>query len=261
MKWVKLRVVQGSGDKRVVKDITIPLEKLNKTCQSRVRQIDVLTEKIAEAATAEEESGATDADVAAGEMPGEPRWSTNRAADAASTMRDWPAWTPGKWSRKANRPGAIAVAARLGMQPAVADEHRSAAARTAFRRCPRQGLYRLRPMPRSRQQWRAMPVGDAWRTSYDAFRANFKSPSDSRSGTVDWGSLTTLKEAHDTLMQFESTGSVSEADLAEVSRQLDAIGELSWEATLLQTSDQQGEWTECARFATAAGADDDRLHS
>ena len=46
---------QGTGDKRVVKDVTIPLEKLSKVCQARVRQISVLSEKVAEAAAAEKE--------------------------------------------------------------------------------------------------------------------------------------------------------------------------------------------------------------
>lgn len=39
MKWVKLRAIKGSGDSRVVKDLTIPMEKLDPRCQSRVRQI------------------------------------------------------------------------------------------------------------------------------------------------------------------------------------------------------------------------------
>jgi hypothetical protein len=47
--WVKLRVIQGAGAKRVVKDVQIPLEKLSPACQSRVRTISVLTEKMAEA--------------------------------------------------------------------------------------------------------------------------------------------------------------------------------------------------------------------
>ena len=53
--WVKLRIITGTGDKRVVKDVTIPLAELNKLCQSRVRQISVLAEKVAAAAAAEKE--------------------------------------------------------------------------------------------------------------------------------------------------------------------------------------------------------------
>jgi hypothetical protein len=84
--WVKLRVIQGVGDQRVVKDVTIPLEKLSKACQARVRTIGVLSEKIAEALAEEQEAEAegdtngggrgeemTEGVSIEGEMPAEPR--------------------------------------------------------------------------------------------------------------------------------------------------------------------------------------------
>ena len=74
--WVKLRVIEGSGDDRVVKEVTIPLEKLSKVCQARVRRIDALSEKVAAAVVeekdlaAEKDEGQTNAGDAghAGEM-------------------------------------------------------------------------------------------------------------------------------------------------------------------------------------------------
>jgi hypothetical protein len=53
--WVKLRVIDGSGDQRVVKELTIPLEKLSKACQLRVRRISVLSDKVAAAVEAEKD--------------------------------------------------------------------------------------------------------------------------------------------------------------------------------------------------------------
>lgn len=53
LKWVKLRTIRGTGKERQVKDVEIPLNKLSKSCQARVRTISVLTEKIAEAKDAE----------------------------------------------------------------------------------------------------------------------------------------------------------------------------------------------------------------
>ncbi len=69
--WVKLRVIEGSGDKRVVKDVTIPVSKLSKASQSRVRQIGVLAEKVTAAAAAEKEKESTEkpADGAASPVP------------------------------------------------------------------------------------------------------------------------------------------------------------------------------------------------
>ena len=46
MKWVKLLAVKGSGEGRVTKELTIPVEKLDERCQSRVRQIDHLKSKV-----------------------------------------------------------------------------------------------------------------------------------------------------------------------------------------------------------------------
>lgn len=78
--WVKLRIIQGTGRERVVKEVTIPLAKLSKTCQARVRQIHALSAKLAEAKVeeekrqAEEKDGAPPTDsseVRAGEMPAE----------------------------------------------------------------------------------------------------------------------------------------------------------------------------------------------
>ena len=93
--WVKLRVIRGVGDKRVVKDVQIPLEKLSSTCQSRVRQISRLSEKISVALEEEkkreaekEEGGASD------EMAGSSRGGRGEDAgrmagmDAERTMTE-----------------------------------------------------------------------------------------------------------------------------------------------------------------------------
>lgn len=78
--WVKLRVIQGTGRERVVKEVTIPLDKLSKTCQARVRQIHALSSKLAEAKVEEEKRKAEEKDGAPandgneareGEMPAE----------------------------------------------------------------------------------------------------------------------------------------------------------------------------------------------
>jgi len=47
--WVKLAAVTGSGKTRVVKEIQVDYAKLHKTCQSRIRQIDLLKKKLDEA--------------------------------------------------------------------------------------------------------------------------------------------------------------------------------------------------------------------
>jgi hypothetical protein len=74
LQWVKLRMIKGTGANRVVKDVTIPVAKLSKTCQSRVRQISVLREKVATAAIEAAKAKEADATEAAGntDIAGQP---------------------------------------------------------------------------------------------------------------------------------------------------------------------------------------------
>lgn len=48
LKQVRLSVARGTGKDRVVKDFDVEVDKLNKTCQARVKQIDVLQKKLDE---------------------------------------------------------------------------------------------------------------------------------------------------------------------------------------------------------------------
>jgi hypothetical protein len=72
LKRVKLSFAKGTGKDRVIKEVDIEVEKLNKTCQARVKQIDVLQKRLDELAT----TGAAKGDSAGGhggpEGPGAP---------------------------------------------------------------------------------------------------------------------------------------------------------------------------------------------
>ena len=48
LQWVKLAAVMGSGKTRVVKEGNVDVAKLSKSCQTRVRQIDLLQKKLDE---------------------------------------------------------------------------------------------------------------------------------------------------------------------------------------------------------------------
>ncbi len=58
LKWVKLSVTTGSGDKQVVKESTIQLSMLNKASQAKVVQIDKLRKKLDELAAEEKTDAA-----------------------------------------------------------------------------------------------------------------------------------------------------------------------------------------------------------
>ena len=81
MKQVRLSVARGTGKDRVVKEFDVEVDKLNKTCQARVKQIDVLQKKLDEMIA----SGADKPEAMAGqpgsEGPGGPtnnRYARNR---------------------------------------------------------------------------------------------------------------------------------------------------------------------------------------
>src|SRR3954452_20452333 len=46
LKQVKLSVAKGTGKDRVTKEVDVQVEKLNKTCQARVKQIDILQKRL-----------------------------------------------------------------------------------------------------------------------------------------------------------------------------------------------------------------------
>lgn len=50
MKMVTIESVKGRGAERTTKEVTVQVDKLSKTCQSRVKQIDTMQKKIAEVA-------------------------------------------------------------------------------------------------------------------------------------------------------------------------------------------------------------------
>ena len=54
--WVRLEVSRGSGKDRIVKEVQVPVAKLSKACQSRVRQIARLQPKLDELVAAEAEA-------------------------------------------------------------------------------------------------------------------------------------------------------------------------------------------------------------
>lgn len=265
--WVKLRVIQGVGDKRVVKDVTIPLEKLNKAGQARVRQISVLSEKVAEAVAEEqkkETEDETDGEARGGEMQDEqalaedPRGGRGQydaglaGMDAEQAIvegndpggsrdprqsRD-PRMNLQSESAAGSEPAGVPSGVSADPLPAMLPPLPTGAAQAADGSSPAQTTASDQTAPPN------FPDNDPWRTSYDAFRANIIVQDRGRSGLyVEWGTLQALKQAQELHKQFSDTGSVSPENIEEIEKLLVAVGEFSWEATLTQTADQAGDWT------------------
>lgn len=69
---VTIRIMRGRGTERTSEDKAVQVDKLSKSCQSRVRQIDIAQKKIKELATKLAEEGDSTVPGASGEGPGAP---------------------------------------------------------------------------------------------------------------------------------------------------------------------------------------------
>lgn len=88
-----------------------------------------------------------------------------------------------------------------------------------------------------------MPDDAAWRTDYEAFRANISLDRSQRTTKVNWGELAALQEACDTVTKWESTGEVGDRALQEIAAKFAAVGEVEWQATLAEADTSAGDWT------------------
>jgi hypothetical protein len=245
--WVKLRVIQGTGRERVVKEVTIPIAKLSKTCQARVRQIHALSAKLAEAKVeeekrkAEEKGGAPTSEVRSGEMPAE-----EPVGDRAGNLRD-----------RRGRGEFADESASVNPEDALTQEPRAERSEPSVPNTPLPALSPSLPTTRialaipngpsaTSPETNAVPTGDeAWRTSYDAFRANIHVQDQGRGNyAFQWGPMQALQHAYEVNKRWEDSGDVGQEALAEIGAALDAVGEVNWEATLKAVPAADGDWSE-----------------
>jgi hypothetical protein len=82
LSMVTIESGKGRGTDRVTKEITVPVDKLSKTCQSRVRQIDAMQKKLKELAAKSTEHGGSPGAPMADERGAEPGAQVAGPADA-----------------------------------------------------------------------------------------------------------------------------------------------------------------------------------
>jgi hypothetical protein len=88
------------------------------------------------------------------------------------------------------------------------------------------------------------PGNEPWRTSYEAFRANFAvQPTADGQYQVDWGQLHALKNAHDMQVSADGRQQVGREEAEALGKQLLEMGELQWEATLTDAEVVEGNLT------------------
>jgi hypothetical protein len=264
LKWVKLSAVKGSGADRVTREITVDVAKLNKACQSRVKQIDLLQKKLDELKVKEaegenaqsggagseyggygapmrDERGAEPARRAAPALP-DPTSSERGAEDSGANDSGYGGYTPPP-STPAPAPQTPPAESSdpdpLGFgevanepPPAAAADPRTALGRPPAASDPR-GIYG-QPTTSTGEVGDAGPAEPVdrsqWKTSYAAFLANFTAtPVEQGEPTLDWGELGDLRGMHDTVAANLERGVTDEygQHTAEFAQRL---GEVRWSA-------------------------------
>jgi hypothetical protein len=247
---VTLAVARGTGAARVMKEVTVPTNRLNKTCQSRVKQIDTLQKRLDDLlakAAAEPADPAAPGYVAPdpgapmlddrGQQP-PPRRVRQRSQTAATQQ---PAAAP---------PSAPTVSpsaddgsvdplgfGELPAAPAAALPAGLAQPPTAGVPSPPPEAFPPAAEPPGVSAAPPSNDDEAWRTSYDAFRANFNITSGERGVDVDWGELEELRDVGKGIpAEFENRKEPAPAVVA-----LD-LPEVQWEAiyTGLPSNGPQG---------------------
>lgn len=234
LKWVKLRAVKEGEEGRVVKDLTIPVEKLDKRGQSRVRQIafleSKLTESIAAAEAAEEESSQHD-----GAMSGMDRGDRGRAPMDESPE---PEAEPVDRGRRGGRPTPPGPAPPMLMPFNPFGLHAASPAPGGEPSPPAQDADSKAVLaPR-------LLDDEAWRTSYEAFVSDFVALLDRYDPTQDFAPnarrlrpLAAAREIHKSAAELGREGI-----RIDVQRQrFDALGDFVWTATVSQPVDAESE--------------------
>lgn len=249
LSWVKLRAVRGRGDERVERDITVPTERLNRQCQSRVRQISVLQERLVGLAAAEAERVAERAggDTAGrGEMMEDGRGGFADDAFGQPMDRD-PRLGPMDADARmgdeaAGRDARAIVTTDPGPVLNLGDPSLAGPPRLIL---PTETFSTGAAQPRLDRDLGGPPAADPseWRTSYDAFLANVTVVMSELEGPqIDWGGLEELRAAA-AMAAGSPLYRLSDQEVAEsqaaIAATLERMGQVSWEAPLQNVHPQR----------------------
>lgn len=253
LKQVKLSVTKGTGKERVAKEVDVPVEKLNKTCQARVKQIDILQKRLDLLAS----TAAGQADGAG--RPGGPEGPGARIAHERGAR---PPEGQGPEGASAG-PGAPPPHPEAPPQAAAPEADASASEPDPI------GFAELPPVtptaaaapptgpgslpPASPEGAGAPPVqvptkagGSAdrkqWRTSLASFAANISGGTDpTGKPQVDWGELRELREMNDIAVAQRSPEPPARSPEAESPAAIsERLGDMHWKVVVDKVDEAPG---------------------
>jgi hypothetical protein len=251
LKKVKLSVATGTVKDRVFKDYDVAVDKLNKTCQARVKQIDVLQKRLDELSAAVDSAGKPGGPAGPGAaMAGERgmRTRTGQGPEGPGAPAPGPAATPAQPAAAPAEPQADPSASEpdpLGFAelPAVALPATGP---------PQAGPGGVLPTaPPTAPPGRPAPVpaktGSAderkqWRTNLASFAANISVVTDPMGKpAVDWGELKELREINDILVAQQGPMPPTRSPEAESPAAIaERIGDVHWQIVVDKVENAPG---------------------
>jgi hypothetical protein len=252
LKSVTLATVRGSGANRVVREVTVPVAKLSKACQSRIRRIALLQPKLDELILAEkdaEENQVTEGDeygrgysgaAGRGEMAadqgndgGYEGYDQRAAAGTGDEPVTAAPYGPGEQALTpeetgANDPDPLGFS-ELANEPPLAEAPGGFGSPTGLGEAAGPGEPRSlydRPTPTG-------PLGRSqWATDYAAFHANFSTAGNEPEGAeLDWGELGELRAMNMAAVEH-ARNSAADPYRQKISEIADRLGEVRWQASL-----------------------------
>jgi hypothetical protein len=252
LKSVTLSIAKGFGAARTMHDATVPVERLSKTCQSRVKQIATLQTRLDELAA---KPDATDTAAApGGEERGAERRPRTRAPRTSRAEREPATSAPPESAPASAAAPSGQPATTVNIRPDSSPDPLGFGELPAGPALPPGADIKLPtgpgagPAANARLVRAADPAAEAkdkWRTNYEAFRASFRVGGSPAQPEVDFSAIPELKAAVNEVQKWEATGNVGDKEHQAIAKKFDAVGEFTWDATITDKKPVETDWTDC----------------
>jgi hypothetical protein len=247
LKRVKLSVASGNGKERTFKEFDVDVDKLNKTCQYRVKRIDILQKKLDElAATAGTQGGPE----GPGSITASARGAHERVARGPESPDPGPGAAPPhpgfpaqpstpEVDTSASEPDPIGFAELPPITPSA-----TATAPAGPGAVP--GIPVVIPTAGTTTPSPTRPGGSVdrkqWRNNLAAFAANINAGTDpTGKPIVDWGELRELREMNDIVVGQRSPEPPARSPEAETPAAIsERLGDMHWQIVVDKVEEAPG---------------------
>jgi hypothetical protein len=258
LKRVKLSVARGSGKDRVVKEFDVDVEKLNKTCQARVKQIDLLQKRLDDlaataAALGDGTGGPARPEVSGATAPGErgPQTPDAQGPEGGYAGPGAPPTGPGA---APSQPGAAPQTSGIEVDPSASEPDPLGFAELppvtpGPGGAPPAGPGSLPPTSPAADGPGPVPNKAAssadrkqWRTNLASFAANISVATDpTGKARIDWGELRELGEMNDIAVAMRGPEPPTRSPEAETPAAIsERLGDMHWQLVVDKVEDAPG---------------------